>query len=194
MQNDSTRSILLSIIFGLIGVMVLLVLFFYFDARLGKVEERVTHLPPKAYTPPDLKALAVAELPKELGPQRTTYVPAYSHIYFDKGRPLLLEVTLSIRNIDPSNSVHLRSVKYYDTEGELKKTYLDEWIRLGPLQTIEFLVERHDSEGGSGANFLVDWKSPSGVSAPWIEAVMVGINGAQAVSFARSGVVLPGKN
>ncbi len=170
--------------------MVLLAIYFQLDARLGQVEDRVSKLPPKAYTAPDLKTLTVNDVPKDLGPSQTTYVPAYSHIYFNKGRPLSLEVTLSIRNTDPNYSLFLSSVRYYDTNGELKRTFLDQFIRLAPLQTLEFLVEREDSTGGSGANFLVEWKSGQKVAPPWIEAVMVGVNGSQAISFARPGVVL----
>jgi len=70
------------------------------------------------------------------------------------------------------------------------KTYVDRTIRLKPLKTIEFLVKRQESEGGSGANLIVDWIATEPVDEPVIEAVMVGMNGAQALSFARSGVPL----
>ena len=57
---------------------------------------------------------------------QTFYVPIYSHIYSGlKGRPFELAATLSVRNTDPKNSITIISVKYYDTDGNLIKEYLD---------------------------------------------------------------------
>jgi hypothetical protein len=53
--------------------------------------------------------------------------------------------------------VYVSAVEYYDTDGKLSKKPVDQLIKLDPLQTIEFLVERHDVTGGSGANFIVEW-------------------------------------
>lgn len=42
----------------------------------------------------------------ELSKGQRIYVPAYSHIYSgNKEKPFLLTVTLSIRNIDPTNTI-----------------------------------------------------------------------------------------
>jgi hypothetical protein len=117
-------------------------------------------------------------------------VPIYSHVYYDKGRPYLLEATLSIRNTDIQRPVYIRSVRYYDTKGELVKRYVDRLIQLGPLETIEFLVEAHDTTGGSGANFIVEWLATDRIDEPLIEAVMVGSSGTQGISFSRSGLNL----
>ena len=61
-------------------------------------------------------------------------------------------------------------------------------IELGPLETIEFLVERRDSSGGSGANFLVQWTAETEVDRPLIEAVMVGTAGTLGISFREAGI------
>ncbi|MGB8331114.1 MAG: DUF3124 domain-containing protein, partial [Polyangiales bacterium] len=123
---------------------------------------------------------------------RADYVPAYSHIYYDGGRPYLLETTLSIRNVDPNQSIYLSAVDYYDTHGNLTKRKLDRLIKLEPLQTIEFLIERKDVTGGSGANFIVEWHLGSAdTHAPLIEAVMVGRSGTNAISFVRESEPLP---
>jgi hypothetical protein len=103
----------------------------------------------------------------------------------------LLEATLSIRNTDLKNPVYLRAVHYYDTVGKLAKRFVDRLIRLEPLQTIEFLVEKHDVSGGSGANFIVEWlASDETVEAPFIEAIMVGRSGTNAISFVSAGRTL----
>ena len=68
----------------------------------------------------------------------------------------------------------------------------DRLIKLDPLQTIDFLVERHDVAGGSGANFIVEWHAGTkGTHAPLIEAVMVGRSGTNAISFVRKSEPLP---
>jgi hypothetical protein len=58
---------------------------------------------------------------------------------------------------------------------------------LPALATTEFLVERDDASGGSGANFLVEWVAQDEVTEPIIEAVMIDTKGQQGISFARSG-------
>jgi len=120
------------------------------------------------------------------------YVPVYSHVYYQGGSPYQLETTLSIRNTDLDQAIYLNSVDYFDTSGKLVKTYLDRPIRLRPLQTIEFLVERRDSSGGSGANFLVAWLSELQVDKPLVEAIMVGTAGTQGICFARTGIQISG--
>ena len=81
----------------------------------------------------------------------------------------------------------MTSVQYFDTKGTLVKTYLSGSVVLAPLETAEFLVEKADYSGGSGANFMVEWRGQEDVTVPHIEAVMVGFDGQRTVSFARSG-------
>ncbi len=115
-------------------------------------------------------------------------MPAYSHVYYMGGSALSLETTLSIRNTHSERDVYISSVKYFDTAGEPVKTQLDQLIKLAPMQTIEFLVERRDSSGGSGANFMVEWNGSDTSQRPLVEAVMVGTVGSQGISFARRGI------
>ena len=64
------------------------------------------------------------------------YVPAYSHIYSgNQERPFFLTVTLSIRNIDPANTIKVTLVNYYETQGKLIKSYIDKTIKLNPFFT-----------------------------------------------------------
>lgn len=163
------------------------------EERLHAIEDTVQYEPPRSYSPPDLgeysaKGVSVKSLPIH----RAVYVPVYSHIYYDGGRPYLLETTLSIRNVDPNRPIYLSAVDYYDTHGKLSKKKIDRLIELDPLQTIEFLVERHDVSGGSGANFIVEWHAGTeDTHAPLIEAVMVGRSGTNAISFVRESEPLP---
>jgi hypothetical protein len=163
------------------------------EARLGAIEARVKNESPRAFEPPNLaKFEAKGVDPATLRVHQAAYVPVYSHIYYDGGRPYLLETTLSIRNVDPNEPVYVSKADYYDTNGKLSKRKLDRLIKLEPLQTIEFLIERQDASGGSGANFIVEWHAPDKhVHSPLIEAVMVGRSGTNAISFVRKSEPLP---
>jgi hypothetical protein len=48
-------------------------------------------------------------------------------------------------------------------------------------------VPVNDLRGGTGANFIVEWASPSTVAEPVIEAVMIGTIGTTSYSFVSQG-------
>ncbi|MGA7879162.1 MAG: DUF3124 domain-containing protein [Desulfoferrobacter sp.] len=126
---------------------------------------------------------------------QTLYVPAYSHIYAgNRELPMLLTVTLSIRNVDPKQSITITSVDYYGTKGEILKKYLDQAVILGPLEAIRYIIPRKDKSGGSGASFLVEWKSEKSVNPPLIESIMIGAEGQQGISFTSRGQVITTSN
>jgi len=86
---------------------------YYFDQRLEDIEEQLGREPPQDYKPPDLEAYAAEDIaPESIVAGRTVYVPVYSHIYFDGGRPHLLEATLSIRNTNIERPIYVQSVRY----------------------------------------------------------------------------------
>ncbi len=157
----------------------------YLDRRFDSVDRDLHYEAPQ----PNEAALPV-ELAEGPSIGQTVYVPAYSHVYEQDGKPLLLTVTLSVRNTDPDSEIHVASVRYYDSAGKEVKSYLDEPMRLGPLASMEVLVERKDTTGGSGANFLVEWQAIERVSDPVIDAVMIDTSQTQGVSFIRTGIVI----
>lgn len=119
---------------------------------------------------------------------QTVYVPAYSHIYYgDREAPFYLAVTLSIRNTDPSRSIQIVAVDYFDTEGKLITKYLDREVKLLPLGSTRYVVKESDKVGGSGANFIVKWKSEDRVTEPIIETVMISTATQQGISFTSRG-------
>ena len=122
---------------------------------------------------------------------QTVYVPIYSHIYSGvKARPFDLAATLSIRNTNLKSSINLVSVKYYDSEGKLVKDYLEAPIRLNALATTRYIIAEDDKAGGSGANFIVGWKSEQRINPPIIEGVMIGTHSGQGISFVSRGQVI----
>lgn len=127
----------------------------------------------------------------KLSAGQTVYVPIYSHIYSGvKGRPFDLAATLSIRNTNPQNSITLVSVKYYDSEGKLVKDYLGQPQQIKALASTRYIITEDDKAGGSGANFIVVWKSDQKVNPPIIEAVMIGTHSGQGISFLSRGQVI----
>lgn len=138
-----------------------------------------------------LAPVAVAAEEIRLSAGQTVYVPIYSHIYSGvKGRPFDLAATLSIRNTNLQYPITLISVKYFDTTGKLVADYLKTPTELGPLVSTRYIITEDDKAGGSGANFIVVWKSEQKLNPPVIEAVMIGTHSGQGISFLSRGQVI----
>ena len=127
----------------------------------------------------------------QLSTGQTVYVAIYSHIYSgNKARPFNLAAILSIRNTDIDHPVTIVSAKYYDTGGILLQEYLNEPLQLQALASTRFIIKERDTTGGSGANFIVKWKSEKEVNPPMIEAIMIGTHSGQGISFVSRGQVI----
>lgn len=143
-----------------------------------------------------LASPAVAE-PLERSAGQTVYVPVYSHIWHgnldaeQKPRQLLLSSMLSIRNTDPKASMTVSSVRYYDTNGRLLRDFLQKPMELGPMASTDMFVEHKDDAGGTGANFLVEWKAAGPISEPIVETVNAYFFGPQSLAFTSQGRALP---
>lgn len=123
------------------------------------------------------------------------YVPVYSHIYHYNGQEMFeLAATLSIRNTDLTNSIIITSVRYYDSNGKLVKKYLERPIQLDALASTDFFINRNDTSGGLGANFIVEWVAEKEISEPIVEAVMIGTDFQQGISFISPGRVIKSQN
>lgn len=127
----------------------------------------------------------------QLSMGQTVYVAIYSHIYSgNKARPFDLAAILSIRNTDISYPVTIVSAKYYDTDGQMLREYLSEPLQLKALASTRYIIMESDKAGGSGAKFVVKWKSEKKVNPPIIEAVMIGTHSGQGISFVSRGQVI----
>jgi hypothetical protein len=135
----------------------------------------------RALHPADIQAGALAL-------QEQTYIPVYSNIFW--GEPDVvteLSVVVSIRNVDAHVPLILTTVDYYGSQGNLIRKYLDAPQRLDPMGTVELVIERRDTEGGAGANFLVDWGAESAIAEPVMESIMLGQIGTSGISFLSPG-------
>lgn len=119
---------------------------------------------------------------------RQVYVPIYSDIYNQtRDTRTLLTATLSIRNTSIRDSLFVSKIDYYNTQGDLVRSYIDSPIYLKPMESIDYVIEQQDTSGGSGANFIIDWYSRKKLN-PLFQAVMVGGLGSQAFSFTTNGI------
>ncbi|MDF5711961.1 MAG: DUF3124 domain-containing protein [Nostoc sp. S4] len=126
---------------------------------------------------------------------QTIYVPVYSHIYHHNRQEIFeLAVTLSIRNTDLNNPIVITSVRYYNSDGKLVKQYLERPIQLDALASTDFFINRNDTTGGLGANFIVEWVAQTEISEPIVEAVMIGTDFQQGISFTSTGKVIKSQN
>ena len=135
----------------------------------------------------------VATVSTALPPGATVYVPVYSSLYLGlniKQRMVELAATVSVRNVSASHPIVIEWVRYYDSAGKLVRDYVDKPSALPPLGSVEFVIQRSDTAGGPGANFLIRWKGPPNVDEPVIEAVMLGQSGNAGISFTSAGRVV----
>ncbi len=128
---------------------------------------------------------------EELSSGQTLYLPVYSKIWHgdrivDGQYPIdrLVSALISIRNTSLKTPIRITSARYYSTEGKLLREYLPKPATVGPMGTLELFVERKESEGGSGANFIIQWESATPTNPPIVEALHADIrNGQQALTF-----------
>ena len=136
-----------------------------------------------------------AEVEAELSKGQSIYVPIYSHIYVgNRERPFLLTATLSIRNIDMHHPISITVVDYYETQGKFLKKLLDKPVTLNPLESTRYVIPERDKTGGSGANFIVVWKSDKLVNPPIVESIMIGTKSSQGISFTSRGRAIINSN
>jgi len=140
---------------------------------------------------PNVQAQSDRGLPGNIPRGELVFVPIYSSIFYDNAKQTIeLAATLSVHNVNPDNKITILRVDYYDTEGRLIKKYLQKPLVLNGLQTTNFVVEKSNTAGGTGANFLVEWQSMQDVTSPIIEAVMINASSNLGIAFTTSGKVV----
>jgi hypothetical protein len=142
-------------------------------------------------------ALGQASQGRSLG--QDLYLPIYSHVWHGdadgKGQPTktLVSVSVSIRNTDPAKSIRITSAQYYDTDGNKLRDYVTSPKVLAPMGTYEIFVPRSDDRGGSGANFVVSWKSATPVSPPVVEGFHANLPAGRSFAFMTWARPIPGE-
>lgn len=126
-------------------------------------------------------------LPKQLK-SGSTYLSVYSQIYSQTEHATHnLTATVSMRNISRTDTVYIEKAQYFNTKGELIRTYFDETIFILPMETVEIVIDEKDQEGGTGANFVFDWLTKENTLEPYFEGIMTSTSGQQGLSLTTQG-------
>jgi hypothetical protein len=102
-----------------------------------------------------------------------------------------VSVSVSIRNTDPANPIRVLSAQYYDTAGRKIKQYIASSRSIPPMGTLELFIARSDDSGGSGANFVIAWKSDVPASPPVVEGIHANLPAGRSIVFTTSARPIP---
>ncbi len=128
---------------------------------------------------------------QELHFNGSSYLSVYSDIYdMTDETKHLLTATVSLRNTSLTDSLFILKADYYNTHGNLIRSYIEKPVYLVPMETVEIVINRKDTTGGSGANFIFDWAMRNESTEPLFESVMIWTTGTQGISFLSKGVRL----
>ncbi|CAM1334883.1 DUF3124 domain-containing protein [Tenacibaculum aestuariivivum] len=118
-----------------------------------------------------------------------TYLSIYSQIHsISEHKKHNLTAMVSLRNTSETDTIYIIKAKYYDTHGKKIRTYFENPIYLAPMETSEIIINEADIIGGTGSNFIFEWKTPKGCSAPLFEGIMNSTMGQQGLSFTTQGI------
>jgi hypothetical protein len=141
--------------------------------------------------------LAASAQAEGLSRGQTLYLPIYSSIWHGdvssgSGKPMKAEMSalVSIRNTSLKTPIKLLSARYYSTEGKLLKEFVAAPQAIAPMGTYELFIEKRESEGGSGANFIIQWEAGAETNPPVVEAVHIDNQAGRPYSFTTSARVI----
>jgi len=91
---------------------------------------------------------------------------------------------VSLRNTSDTDTIYILNAKYFDTHGKLVRSYFEGHpIFLAPMETCEIIIDEIDNAGGTGSNFIFEWKIPLNCTEPIFEGIMNSTVGQQGLSF-----------
>src|SRR5260221_10937753 len=136
---------------------------------------------------------ASAQEPFALSRGQTVYVPVYSEILHGdldrQGKPSRqpLSALVSVRNTDSRSALRVLSARYYDSNGKMLRDFVSAPRVVPPLGALDLFIERRESEGGSGASFLIKWQADAPINPPFVEAVHIDLHSLRPLSFTTFG-------
>src|SRR5688572_27954555 len=87
----------------------------------------------------DHEVLGLLKAPVQNG---KTYLSIYSHIYsFTLDKSLNLTAMVSLRHVSNTDTIYISNANYYNTKGELIRSYLEKPIQLKPVETVEIVID-----------------------------------------------------
>ncbi len=118
-----------------------------------------------------------------------TYLSVYSQVYSRSNETTHdLTVTISMKNVNESDKVYISKATYYNSKGDIIQSYFDQPIFINPLETIDLVINETNKAGGTGGNFIFEWKIKKSTNAPFFEGVMISTAGQQGLSFTTQGI------
>ena len=121
---------------------------------------------------------------------QTMYAPSYPFVpYGPKSRPMKLNSTLCIRNLDIDDPITVGKIAYLDETGKELKQYLSQPLIIPPLGAVHYVAPEMDAKD-MGHGFLLVWRAGKVVTAPLAQVVIVGTGGQQGISFINEAVVI----
>lgn len=113
-----------------------------------------------------------------------SYLSIYSQIYStSEHKTHNLTAMVSMRNTSDVDTIYILRAEYFDTHGKSVRTYFEKPIFLAPMETTEIIIDEVDTEGGTGSNFIFEWKIPKNSPEPLFEGIMNSTMGQQGLSF-----------
>lgn len=113
-----------------------------------------------------------------------SYLSIYSQIYsISEHKTHNLTAMVSLRNTSVLDTIYILKAAYFDTHGKLLRNYFEQPIFLAPLETADIIIDEVDVSGGTGSNFIFDWKIPENCPEPLFEGIMSSTMGQQGLSF-----------
>jgi len=129
------------------------------------------------------RTVARGKLPDSLEGGKS-YLSIYSQIFsLTEHKTHNLTVMVSLRNMSDTDTIYMDTAQYYDTHGVSIHDYFKNTIYLAPLETLEIVIDEMDTAGGTGGNFIFEWKIPQTSPEPLFEAVMSSTTSQQGLSF-----------
>jgi hypothetical protein len=121
------------------------------------------------------------------------YLPVYSNMPHDYNNQKYftdMSAFAAIHNTDLTNKITVTQVLYFNTDGKLIHDYLSGKPKIiSPLATIDFYIPFED-KNGTGANFLIEWKSDKPVNEPLIETITANLTTNQSAAFVNQGKII----
>lgn len=118
-----------------------------------------------------------------------SYLSVYSQIYsMSERKTHNLTAMVSLRNISDLDTIYVVKAEYYGTNGQSIRKYFEKPIFLAPMETTEIIIDETDISGGTGSNFIFEWKIPENCPDPLFEGVMNSTMGQQGLSFTTQAI------
>ena len=116
----------------------------------------------------------------------TLAAPAGDIFIARSDRPIRLPAMLDARNTDAARPIRITSAQYFDTDGRKLREYVPTAKTIGPMGTYELFIPRSDDSGGSGANFVIEWKADAPVNPPVVEGLHAHLPSGRSIAFITS--------